>query len=147
MPGHHAQRHIAPIVPLLPHDDAITPVRAGQPQQPPTIVIAFAFTIGKASSLAIKQEIRPVLAIIEQHLAVTVENGERQRVVVLLAAFTVMHQLLGFRQAACIFVGQKIPQIGGRQAFGEQHLLGIEHFVDVVARHHPRHQTGGAPGQ
>ncbi len=76
-----------------------------------------------------------------------IEDGERQRVVVLLAALAVMHQLLGFRQAARAFIGQQIAEVGGRQPFGEQHLLGVEHFVDGVARHHPGHHAGGAPGQ
>ncbi len=145
--GHHAQRHIAPVIPLLADHDAVAPVGAGQPYQAPTVVIAFAFTVGKTFTLPVKQEVGTVLAVVEQHLALAIEDGERQRVIILLAPFAMMHQLLGFRQAARAFIGQQIAEVSGRQPLGEQHLLGVEHFVDGIARHHPSHHAGSAPGQ
>ncbi|MNC47928.1 hypothetical protein D3C76_1539690 [compost metagenome] len=97
--------------------------------------------------LAVKLKILTVLTVVEQHAPIVGKDGECQRIIVLLSALAVVQHLLGFWQAAHLLISQQIPQIGGRQPFGKQHLLGVEYFVDIVARHHPRHHAGGTPGQ
>ncbi|MNZ90105.1 hypothetical protein D3C78_1090590 [compost metagenome] len=97
-------------------------------------------TVFKAITAIVIRNILTIFAIVQQHFAVGGINGKGQRVVVKMPVFGFFGR---FAHA-----GRRVEfvDVHRQQTFCEQHLLGIEQFIELVRGLLPRHHAGGKPG-